>query len=113
MKPIARWILLAFALLLAAPTLALPQDRWDNRDYYGRIDSKDSAYRAGHRDGYREGRRQGYYDQRHHLRSDNRYRGNERGFGFYGYDSRYRSQYRKGFRNGYREGYNEAYRRRW
>ncbi len=110
MKPIARWIILAFALLLVVPNMALPQGRWNDRDnYYGRIENKNDAYRAGYNDGYREGRRQGGYDFRHHRRRDDRYKQYDRGYGYYGYNSRYKGEYKKGFKKGYREGYRSTY----
>jgi len=112
MKPSAKFLIPAFALLLMIPTLALPQGRWDAGWYgdygYGRIDSRDDAYRAGYDEGYRQGTRQGRNDmldgRRYH---DKFYELDRLGYGF---NPRFRSDFRKGLKTGYKEGYREAYR---
>jgi len=112
MKPFAKFLIPAFALLPMIPTLALPQGRWDGGGYgdsgYGRIDSRDDAYRAGYDEGYRQGFRLGRDDMLDGRRYSDKFYELDR-FG-YGFNPRFRNDFRKGLKTGYKEGYREAYR---
>ncbi len=114
---LTRLIIPAFAILLAIPTMALPQGRWNydrdqdrNYGYSGRIDSRDDAYRAGYNEGYRNGMRRGREDFRDGRRFNNHVR--DFRWNTFGFNSRFRNDFRRGFNNGYREGYEQVYRGR-
>jgi hypothetical protein len=112
MNAITRWIIPAFAVLFAIPSIALPQGRWNNGDGnrnpgYSRIDSKAEAYRAGYSDGYREGMRRGRQDYLERRRFNNRVPETALFGGEFNF--RFRNEARKGFKNGYKEGYRDSY----
>ncbi len=112
MKPIAKLTLPVFAILFIIPSIAMPQGRWDGRDWdrnpgYGRIENRQESYRAGYDDGYREGMRQGRRDYLDRHRYNDKVRELDR----FSWDAnpRFRNDFRKGFKNGYKDGYRNAF----
>jgi hypothetical protein len=124
MKQFTKWFVPVLALAMALPIVAMPQGRWNGRDWgrdtdgypgYGRIDNRDEAYRAGYNQGFSDGEHQGRSDSRVGRHFNEKARDLDRfGYGFS--NSRFRNDFKKGFRKGYREGYRAGYQqrgRRW